>query len=216
MGKHKARETGSGPHPQRFSPTYSFGECFGLWDHSQSLTSGSTPLPGRKKYEREYWFSVPKEKAKNLYHFFKKWAPEIYGDVDDLAGCDERGLEPLTTDDEMDAGGEEETAPVATTRDVRRTQSGAATHRAGVGAGFIRRYKSQSSSASDNESVTAADNTNKMATTAAPGASKPRFWRRRSPLNFLKLVEDHFSTDGMSTEWNVIEEKWRPAANLWF
>lgn len=47
MGKHKK----TAKRNQRFSPTYSFG---------------------KKKYEREYWFSVPKEKAKKFVSFLPK------------------------------------------------------------------------------------------------------------------------------------------------
>jgi len=121
---------------------------------------------GKKKYEREYWFSVPKERAKNLYHFFQKWAPEIYGDVDDTSGCEERGLEPLNTDDELE---DEEIEGDSVARD------------------------STEKTGDNKENDGLKLNTNKT-----------KFWRRRSPMNFLKLVEDHFSTDGMSTDWNVI------------
>lgn len=121
---------------------------------------------GKKKYEREYWFSVPKEKSKNLYHFFKKWAPEVYGDVDDLRDCEARCLEPINTDDEMDEADEDESGD-------------------GTGGGA-------NQNEDDKENDSQKLNTNKS-----------RFWRRRSPLNFLKMVEDHFSTDGMSTDWNV-------------
>ncbi|OTF79329.1 TBC and LysM domain containing protein [Euroglyphus maynei] len=101
MGKYKKNNPKRSM--QRYSPTSSFG---------------------KNRYEREYWFSVPKDKAKNLYNFFKKWAPEIYGDPS--VGQDD-GKSSL---------------------DVAST-------------------------------------------------NRQRFWRR-SPLHFLKLVEDHFST-----EWNV-------------
>lgn len=139
MGKRK-REPGtrSSIRGHRFSPTYAFG---------------------RKKYEREYWFSVPKDKAHNLYHFFKKWAPEIYGDVDDIQGCESRGLEPMATDDEEEE--EEEDEEEKQVDDAKESV--------------------------ENDS----------------SANKTKFWRRRGPINFLKLMEDTFSTDGMSTDWNV-------------
>lgn len=122
---------------------------------------------GRKKYEREYWFSVPKEKSKNLYHFFQKWAPEVYGDVDTLSGCEARGLEPINTDDE----GEEEEEEAEEVEEEKRTGA-------------------QEDKENDGQKLNVVN-------------SKSKFWRRRSPLNFLKLVEDHFSTEGMSTDWNV-------------
>lgn len=139
---------------------------------------------GRKKYEREYWFSVPKEKAKNLYHFFAKWAPEVYGDVDDLREAEKRGLEPITTDDELECEESEEAE-----EDECGTKDGAA------GAG--------------DKSGENKENDGKL-NAAAAGGNKTKFWRRRSPLNFLKLVEDHFSTDGMSTDWNVSNDSAAP------
>ncbi|KAJ6223366.1 hypothetical protein RDWZM_001911 [Blomia tropicalis] len=141
MGKHKKTLKKD----QRFSPTYSFG---------------------KKKYEREYWFSVPKDKAKSLYHFFKKWAPEVYGDVDDLKGCEERGLEPITTDDELECDDEPE--------DESTSKDGT--------------EKSSDDKENDSQKL---------------NVNKTKFWRRRSPLNFLKLVEDHFSTEGMANDWNI-------------
>lgn len=160
IGKHKKglpnAAAALGP---RFSPTYSFG---------------------KKKYEREYWFSVPKDKAHNLFHFFKKWSPEIYGDVDDISGCEQRGLEPLTTDDE-----DEEVAAVM-------AAAAAPGEAAAVEKPEARR---RSSEVGGDKSET--DTSKELS------AAKPKFWRRRSPLNFLKLMEDTFSTEGMSTEWNV-------------
>lgn len=144
IGKPKKSLRNTAGPGSRFSPIYSFN---------------------KKKYEREYWFSVPKDKAHNLFHFFKKWSPEIYGDVDDISGCEERGLEPITTDDEEE---EEE----------QQQQSEA------------RRLSIEAGEKSESENKELA-------------ASKPKFWRRRSPMNFLKLMEDTFSTEGMSTEWNV-------------
>lgn len=124
---------------------------------------------GKKKYEREYWFSVPKDKSKNLFLFFKKWFPEIYGDVDDTSGCENRGLEPLATDDEdVDDGDDEQMGDDAQ---------------------------------DDKENDVCNSNTGGGAPVEK---QKHKFWKRRSPLNFLKLVEDHFSTDGMLTDWNVI------------
>ncbi len=114
---------------------------------------------GKKKIEREYWFSVPKEKADSLYHFFLRWAPQIYGDVDDLTGCEERGLAPIDTDDEN----EDEEADDETERDSEDR-------------------KSKKSSEKSN---------------------RPKFWRRRGPLNFLKMVEGHFTTDGVNSDWQV-------------
>lgn len=107
---------------------------------------------------------MPKEKSKNLYHFFQKWAPEVYGDVDTLSGCEARGLEPINTDDE----GEEEEEEAEEVEEEKRAED----------------------KENDSQKLNVVN-------------SKSKFWRRRSPLNFLKLVEDHFSTEGMSTDWNV-------------
>lgn len=125
---------------------------------------------GRKKYEREYWFSVPKEKSKNLYHFFQKWAPEVYGDVDTLTGCEARGLEPINTDDELEGEEEEEEEAEEVEEEAKK--------------------KGGEDKENDAQKLNVVN-------------AKSKFWRRRSPLNFLKLVEDHFSTEGMSTDWNV-------------
>lgn len=101
-----------------------------------------------------------------MYYFFQKWAPEIYGDVDDLRGCEDRGLEPITTDDELECEESEDETVAKDSID-------------------------KSSENKENDVL-------KLNT-----STKGKFWRRRSPLNFLKLVEDHFSTDGISTDWNV-------------
>jgi len=117
---------------------------------------------GKKKIEREYWFSVSKEKADNLYHFFHRWAPQIYGDVDDLNGCDERGLAPIDTDDENE---DEET-----------------------------------------EEGTEPDNEDGKSDKSSEKTSRPKFWRRRKPLNFLKMVGGvggHFTDGGVGQDWEV-------------
>lgn len=161
MGKHK-KVSKKG---QRFSPTYSFGTHTSL-TACQLYHLSVYPFVGRKKYEREYWFSVPKEKSSNLYHFFQKWAPEIYGDVDNLHGCEARGLEPITTDDELEAEEFEEEPP--------RTEETS--------------EKSSEDKENDSQKLNV--------------AGKSKFWRRRSPLHFLRMVEDHFSQE-TSSDWNV-------------
>src|SRR5690242_20045682 len=111
---------------------------------------------GKKKLEREYWFSIPKAKADNLYHFFKRWAPEVYGDVDNIQGQQLRGLTPIETDDED----EEEEEPIE-------------------------------------ESVLSERGEEQVGeSNVSEKSSRPKFWRRRGPLNFLKLVEGHFTSDG--------------------
>ena len=115
---------------------------------------------GKKKIEREYWFSIPKEKADTLYHFFVRWAPETYGDVDDLTGCEQRGLLPIDTDDEDED-------------EYDRFESG--------------------------EIAECSEMDGNILKTLAP--EKPKFWRKRGPLNFLKLVEGTFTID--DSDWEV-------------
>lgn len=113
---------------------------------------------------------MPKDKSKNLYLFFKKWAPEVYGDVDDLRGCEARGLEPLTTDDEMEDEEEEASNDATGTAAAAGAKDGDA--------------NKENDSQKMNASV------------------KQHFWSRRSPMNFLRMVDSRLN-DGMSTDWNV-------------
>ncbi|KAH7636295.1 tbc and lysm domain containing protein [Dermatophagoides farinae] len=161
MGKYKKNNAKRSM--QRFSPTSSFG---------------------KNRYEREYWFSVPKDKASNLYHFFKKWAPEIYGDVDDISGCEHRGLEPINTDDEYDIDDDDDGQQMPDTASALSNSR-------------RRSYQRISSNSTEliGDSKSSLDDPTKSLDMAS--TNRQRFWRR-SPLHFLKLVEDHFST-----EWNV-------------
>ncbi|XP_044750372.1 nuclear receptor coactivator 7 isoform X3 [Coccinella septempunctata] len=47
--------------------------------------SKSTPLMsyGKKKMRPEYWFSVPKNRADELYKFIQAWVPDIYGELNE-------------------------------------------------------------------------------------------------------------------------------------
>ncbi|KAH9420393.1 hypothetical protein DERP_014012 [Dermatophagoides pteronyssinus] len=166
MGKYKKNNPKRSM--QRFSPISSFG---------------------KNGYEREYWFSVPKDKAKNLYHFFKKWAPEIYGDVDDISGCEQRGLEPINTDDEYDLDDDDD--------EVSGVQMIDSASAASSASGNARRRSYQRTPSNAIEGSIGHDDGDNKSSLDVASANRQRFWRR-SPLHFLKLVEDHFST-----EWNV-------------
>lgn len=37
-----------------------------------------------QKMKPEYWFSIPKDNVDSLYHFFLRWCPEKYGEVDNI------------------------------------------------------------------------------------------------------------------------------------
>lgn len=45
----------------------------------------STPIMsyGKKKMRPEYWFSIPKSRSDELYHFFQLWAQDIYGELNE-------------------------------------------------------------------------------------------------------------------------------------
>lgn len=144
---------------------------------------------GKNRYEREYWFSIPKEKAKILYHFFKKWAPEIYGDVDDIRGCEVRGLEPLSLEDYEIYADDSDGQNV----EPSGTESNDGNNPTNRSRWSYLRISSQEKTGSSSTSPNHENDATK---------NRQKFWRR-SPLHFLKLVEDHFSTDGLSTEWNV-------------
>ena len=132
---------------------------------------------------------MPKDKAKNLYHFFKKWAPEIYGDVDDISGCEQRGLEPINTDDEYDLDDDDD--------EVSGVQMIDSASAASSTSGNARRRSYQRTPSNALEGSIGHDDGDNKSSLDVASANRQRFWRR-SPLHFLKLVEDHFST-----EWNV-------------
>lgn len=127
---------------------------------------------------------MPKDKAKNLYHFFKRWAPDVYGDVYDISGCEKRGLEPLNSDNESDDEDIVDGGGIGSRQQYIRLSS---------------QDKDSSLNQENNATGSGSNESNKMNAT-----NRQKFWRR-SPLHFLKLVEDHFSTDGLSTDWNVNE-----------
>jgi len=115
---------------------------------------------GKRKMEREYWFSIPKSKVDNLYHFFKRWAPEVYGDIEDLSDIDKRGLKPVDTDDEEEFES-----------DVNQNIS------------QKKELKCKPEIREQEKSL--------------------RFWRRRMPLNFLTMVQGHFSDGINPSDWDV-------------
>ncbi|XP_050691477.1 oxidation resistance protein 1-like isoform X5 [Eriocheir sinensis] len=45
----------------------------------------STPVMsyGKKRMRPEYWFSIPKNRSDELYHFFQLWAHDIYGELNE-------------------------------------------------------------------------------------------------------------------------------------
>ncbi|XP_045471483.1 nuclear receptor coactivator 7 isoform X3 [Harmonia axyridis] len=64
--------------------------------------SKSTPLMsyGKKKMRPEYWFSVPKNRADELYKFIQAWVPDIYGELNEEQ-IKERGYSLVEMDTEL-------------------------------------------------------------------------------------------------------------------
>ncbi|XP_025090916.1 oxidation resistance protein 1-like isoform X2 [Pomacea canaliculata] len=53
-------------------------------EHRNVTTSVPWETYRKSSPKPDYWFSVPRAKADNLYAFFVQWRPEIYGDSDDF------------------------------------------------------------------------------------------------------------------------------------
>ncbi|KAL3282082.1 hypothetical protein HHI36_005281 [Cryptolaemus montrouzieri] len=64
--------------------------------------SKSTPLMsyGKKKMRPEYWFSIPKNRADELYKFIQAWVPDIYGELNEEQIKD-RGYSLVEMDTEL-------------------------------------------------------------------------------------------------------------------
>ncbi|KAK9870388.1 hypothetical protein WA026_007953 [Henosepilachna vigintioctopunctata] len=64
--------------------------------------SKSTPLMsyGKKKMRPEYWFSIPKNRADELYKFIQAWVPDIYGELNEEQ-IKERGYSMVEMDTEL-------------------------------------------------------------------------------------------------------------------
>ncbi|XP_076058348.1 TLD domain-containing protein mustard isoform X18 [Oratosquilla oratoria] len=45
----------------------------------------STPIMsyGKRRMRPEYWFSIPRHRTDDLYHFFQLWAPDVYGELNE-------------------------------------------------------------------------------------------------------------------------------------
>ncbi|XP_043230957.1 nuclear receptor coactivator 7-like isoform X2 [Amphibalanus amphitrite] len=55
---------------------------------------------GEEKLRSEFWFSIPREKCDQLYHFIQYWAPEIYGSLE-TTKPEERGFELVDSDSDI-------------------------------------------------------------------------------------------------------------------
>lgn len=64
--------------------------------------SKSTPLMsyGKKKMRPEYWFSIPKNRADELYRFIQAWVPDLYGELHEQQ-IKERGYSLVEMDTEL-------------------------------------------------------------------------------------------------------------------
>ncbi|XP_063223765.1 oxidation resistance protein 1 isoform X4 [Bacillus rossius redtenbacheri] len=62
----------------------------------------STPVMsyGRKMMRPEYWFSIPKNRVDDLYHFLTEYFPQLYGELDE-AELKNRGYELVKNDTEL-------------------------------------------------------------------------------------------------------------------
>ncbi|XP_037083133.1 oxidation resistance protein 1-like isoform X2 [Pollicipes pollicipes] len=55
---------------------------------------------GEEKLRSELWFSIPRDKCDQLYHFIQYWAPEIYGSLQ-TTKPEERGFELVDSDSDI-------------------------------------------------------------------------------------------------------------------
>ncbi|KAK3087028.1 hypothetical protein FSP39_000610 [Pinctada imbricata] len=80
--------------------------CLRLGKPINKNVSQTAPIQAysKKKKKPEYWFSIPRDKVDQLYAFFVKWKPEIYGDEEEVS-AENRGfvvLDEDSTPDEME------------------------------------------------------------------------------------------------------------------
>lgn len=64
----------------------------------------------QKPLKSEYWFSIPKDRVDELFHFIQQWAPGVYGELDQV-DYKQRGLELISLDELSD---EDETEELST------------------------------------------------------------------------------------------------------
>lgn len=83
------------------------------------------PREGRRdrRLRPQYWFGIPRPRVEELYRFLEKWAPSVYGDVEE-ADPAARNLDPLEESDSED-GSPPATAPRAASPGVARASGGA-------------------------------------------------------------------------------------------